>query len=118
MIDMKAAILEGLSLLPVGTAVSFAREEMHLPIIVISDEDYRSHDRADGQDYLVEYICQVDVYAATAAERETLSAAADAALCSMGMKRLSSQDLYDEKAYAYRKHMRYRALLQGDWIYQ
>lgn len=116
--DLKPALLEALAHLPACTAISFAQQEMELPIVVIGDETSRSYARAEGHDYLEEYIFQADVYAASPEERETLSSAVDAAFGSMGLKRLGAQDGYDHTAYAYRKHMRYRALLQGDWIYQ
>ncbi|MBE5787973.1 MAG: DUF3168 domain-containing protein, partial [Clostridiales bacterium] len=95
-----------------------AREENPLPLIVIGDESCRVFARADGQDYLDEYIETVDIFAAGLKELDSLCRAADAALSALGMKRMACQDLYDEQAYAYRKHMRYRALLQGERTYQ
>lgn len=118
MTDMKPAMLSALAHLPACCALSFAEEEMALPIIVIGDELRRVHARADGQDYLEEYVANVDVYAAATEELESLCQDADAALSALGLMRQAAYDLYDDQAWAYRKHMRYRALIQGDTIYQ
>lgn len=118
MIDMKAAMLAALSQLPACTAAAFAREEMALPIITVADADGGVHARADGQSYLEEYIADVDVYAASPEGMEALAMKTDAALSKMGLIRLAQQDFYDEIAYAWRKHLRYRCLLQGEIIYQ
>lgn len=116
--NMKKAILQTLSHLPACTAAAFAGEEMQLPILVIADDMSRVHAQADGQPYLLEYVAAVDVYAADSAQLEGLCSQADQALSALGMRRIANQDLFDQQAWAYRKHMRYRALLQGDWIYQ
>lgn len=118
MIDLKPAMLEALAHLPACTACSFDREEKPLPIIVIGDESHRVFARADGLDYLDEYLCGVDVYAESQEKLEEICREADAALSQLGLKRQACQDLYDEGAYAFRKHMRYRALVRGELIYQ
>ena len=118
MTDVKPAMLAALSHLPACTALSFAREEKSLPIIVIGDESGRTFAQADGQEYLAEYVAAVDIYAADQGELEGLFRETDSALSALGLRRTGCQDLYDEQAYAYRKRLRYRALLQGDLIYQ
>ena len=118
MTDLKPAMLSALAHLPACCALSFAREEMALPIIVIGDESSRVYARADGRDYLEEYVADVDVYAGEAAEMEGLCREADAALSALGLQRIAAQDLFDDQAWAYRKRMRYRALIRGDTIYQ
>ena len=118
MTDLKAAMLEAVAHLPACVRLAFEKEEIALPVIVIGDEECRVFARADGRDYLDEYIAAVDVYAADPKELDALCREADAALSALGMKRMACQDLYDEQAYACRKHMRYRALLQGERIYQ
>jgi len=118
MTDLKPAMLSALAHLPACCALSFAKEEMALPIIVIGDEMNRVYARADGQDYQQEYVASVDVYAADTEKLESLCQDADAALAALGFRRLAAQDFYDDQAWAWRKHMRYRALIQGDTIYQ
>lgn len=118
MIDMKSAMLLSLSHLPACTAAAFAREEMPLPIITLADAGGGVIAQADGESYLEEYIADVDVYAASRENLEDLFLQADQALSQMGLRRIALQDFYDEIAYAWRKHLRYRCLLQGDTIYQ
>ena len=118
MIDLKPAMLSALADLPACTAVTFAHEEFPLPIIVIGDDAGAVYAQADGAPYLEEYLAQVNIYAADPASLETLFQQADAALAALGLRRTHQQDLFDENAYAYRKLLRYRALLQGETIYQ
>ena len=118
MIDMKSAMLLSLSHLPACTAAAFAREEMPLPVITIADAGGGVHAQADGTGYLEEYIADVDVYAPSRESLESLSIQADQALSQMGLRRIAQQGFYDEIAYAWRKHLRYRCLLQGEIIYQ
>ena len=118
MIDMKSAMLLALRNLPACTSAAFAREEMSLPIITVADDSGRVLSQADGNAYLEEYTAAVDIYAATQKELETLSIQADRALSKMGLRRIAQQDFYDEIAYAWRKHLRYRCVLQGSTIYQ
>lgn len=116
--NLKEAMLQALAQLPACTAVSFARKEMQLPILVIGEEENRVHAQADGREYLSEYIGAVDAYAADPDQLQQLCNQADEALSALGMQRIACRDAFDQQAWAYRKHMRYRALLQGDWIYQ
>ena len=48
----------------------------------------------------------------------TAFARQDAALTALGLRRVFAQDLYDDIAYAWRKSMRYRCVMQGDRLYQ
>ena len=118
MIDLKPAMLSALSDLPACTALAFAHEEFPLPIIVIGDDAGRVAAQADSAPYLEEYTAQVNIYAASPASLEALTRQTDAALTALGLRRTHQQDLFDEKACAYRKLLCYRALLQGDTIYQ
>ncbi len=118
MIDLKPAMLSALSGVPACTAAAFAHEEFPLPIVVIGDEAGAVFAQADGEPYLDEYQAAVNIYAADPASLETLSQQTDAALTALGLRRTHQQDLFDEAAYACRKYLRYRALLQGDTIYQ
>ena len=115
---LKPAMLSALAALPACTRRAFALEEFPLPIIVIGDEAGAVYAQADGRPYLEEYVAAVDVYAADPDSLEALARQADAALTALGLRRIHQQDLFDEKAYAYRKLLRYRALLKGDTIYQ
>ena len=74
--------------------------------------------QADGEAYLEECLMAVDVYAATLEEAETLACRADAALDALGLRRTDTHDAYDEGAYAWRKSLRYRAVIPGDTLYQ
>ena len=118
MTDMKSAMLLALKNLPACTAAAFAREEMPLPIITVSDDAGRVLSQADGESYLEEYTAAVDIYAPSQEELESLFLRTDQALSQMGLRRIALQDFYDEIAYAWRKHLRYRCVLQGDIIYQ
>ena len=118
MIDLKPAMLTALAHLPACTALAFSHEEFPLPIIVIGDESGRVSAQADAAPYLEEYVAAVNIYAADPASLETLTSQTDAALTALGLRRGHQQDFFDEKAYAYRKYLRYRALLRGDTIYQ
>ena len=118
MIDLKPTLLGALSALPACTASAFAREEMPLPIITVSDESGGVAAQVDGNAYLEEYLFAVNVYAADPEALSALASQADGALSALGLRRVFQQDLYDERAYAWRKYLRYRALLQGDTIYQ
>ncbi len=118
MIDLKPAMLSALSALPACTALAFAREDPSLPIIVIGDESGRVAAQADGEPYLEEYTAAVNVYAADASTLESLTRQADAALTALGLRRVHQQDFFDDTAWACRKYLRYRALLQGGTIYQ
>ena len=118
MTDMKSAMLLALKNLPACTAAAFAREEMPLPIITVSDDAGRVLSQADGESYLEEYIAAVDIYAPSQEELEILTHQTNQALSQLGLRRIAQQDFYDEIAYAWRKHLRYRCVLQGDIIYQ
>ena len=118
MIDLKPAMLSALSALPACTAAAFAREEMPLPAITVSQEGGGVTARADGEAYLEECLMAVDVYAATPEEAEILAARADAALAALGLSRTETRDEYDETAYAWRKSQRFRAVIHGDTLYQ
>ena len=43
---------------------------------------------------------------------------ADECLAALGLRRIFQQDFFDEQAYAWRKLLRYRCLVQGENIYQ
>ena len=118
MIDLKPAMLNALSALPACTAAAFAREEASLPVITVSQEGGEVTARADGEAYLEEYTMAVDVYAAAPEEAEALAIRADAALSALGLRRADTRDEYDEGAYAWRKTLRYRAVIHGDTLYQ
>ena len=118
MIDMKTAMLLALHDLPACTASAFAREEMPLPIITVADDNGRVLSQADGESYLEEYTAAVDVYASSQEALEHLALQTDQALSQMGLRRIAQQDFYDEIVYAWRKHLRYRCVLQGEIIYQ
>ena len=118
MIDLKSYVLSLLSSVPACTALAYSREDHPLPLIVLSDDSIRVAAQADGQDYLKEYFLSLDVYAAHRASLESLCLEAHQALAEGGLRLADCQDLYDEEACCYRRHLRYRALIQGDTIYQ
>ena len=118
MTDWKPTLLSALSNLPACAAPSFAREEIPLPVIVVADESGGVLAQADGAPLLEEYLFAVNVYGRSPRETEDLAEGADAALTALGLRCVQRQDLYDEEAYAWRKYLRYRAVLKGDLIYQ
>ena len=107
MTDLKPALLDALKDVPAACATAFARQDPALPLIVAGDYQHRVLAQADGEPYQTEYIAAVDVSAAARDEMEAL-----------GLRRVFAQDLYDEIAYAWRKSMRYRCVMQGDRLYQ
>ena len=118
MIDMKPFILQALKDVPACTKAVYAREEAPLPVITVADESCRVLSQADAMPYLEEYVAAVDIYAAGQEEAEMLLAKTDAALASLGFRRVYQQDLYDEEACAFRKCLRYRGVLCGHTMYQ
>lgn len=118
MIDVKAELLFALRELPACCEGAFSEGEPSLPLIVLSDAGGQVLFRAEGAPYLEEYQTAVDVYAANRQGLETLSLQADAALSALGFVRVDCRDLYDEDALAYRKHLRYRARMVGNQVYQ
>lgn len=118
MTDLKPFALSALSALPACTRAAFAREELPLPIITVGDYSGRVLHQADGKTYQEEYVLAVDVYAAGQTERETLCMQADQALEQAGFRRIYQMDFYDETAYAWRKSLRYRTVLQSGKLYQ
>ena len=118
MTDLKPALLTALAGLPACTRAAFAREEPEMPIIVVGDYGGRVIGQADGSAYQEEYVMAVDVYAADQEVLESLCRQADAALDAAGLRRVYETDFYDETAYAWRKSLRYRAVLQSGRLYQ
>lgn len=116
--DVKPDLLQALQGLNVNTAVAFPGKELALPLVVVADEAGRVAAQADGQDYLEEYVAAVDIYAKTQGALDALALRADGALAALGFRRTFQQDLFDETAYAWRKRLRYRALLWQDRVYQ
>ena len=118
MMDWKPVLLEALQGLNARVAAVFPRADLALPLVIVADEDGSVAAQADGRPYLEEYRLAADVYAETQAETEALACQVDAALSALGLRRTLQQDLYDESAHAWRKRLRYRALLRGDTVYQ
>ena len=118
MTDLKPTLLSVLANLPACTRAAFALEEPEMPILVVGDYGGRVIAQADGCAYQEEYVVAVDVYAADQETLESLCRQADAALEAAGLRRVYQTDFYDETAYAWRKGLRYRAVLQGGKLYQ
>ena len=118
MIDLKPAVLAALSALPACTREAYEAGKTPLPLVVISDAERKVVSRADGADYLEEYQIAADVYALSAGGAETLCQSTDAALCALGLKRVSMTAEFDEAPYAFHDRMLYRALLRGETLYQ
>ena len=118
MINLKPTLLHALSSLPSVVVAAFPIQEYALPVITVADERGGVSAQADGQDYLEEYIFVLNVYAASMEEMEALSCQADECLAALGLRRIFQQDFFDEQAYAWRKLLRYRCLVQGENIYQ
>lgn len=118
MTDLKPALLSALSGLPAAAVTAWPRREHPLPLIVISDESGGVFAQADGRPCLEEYLFSVSIYAANPVQTEALAEQTDQSLSALGLRCQHRQDLYDEDARAYRKYMRYRAVLKNDLIYQ
>ena len=116
--DIKPDLLRALQRLNANTAAAFPGKELALPLVVVADETGRGAAQADGWAYLEEYVAAVDIYAHTQTAADALALQADGILTALGFRRTFQQDLYDEAAYAWRKRLRYRALLRNDTIYQ
>ncbi|MBQ9263738.1 MAG: hypothetical protein IJ189_05945 [Clostridia bacterium] len=118
MTDLKPTVLTALNALPACTALAFAREEQSLPIITVADENISIFAQADGTPYLEEHILRIDIYTAAQSEASSLAGQTDAALTALGLRLTASQESFDEAAYAWRRQLRYRALIHQDTIYQ
>ena len=118
MIDLKPTLLSALATLPAHITASFPQADLPLPVIAVSDEAGGVLAQADGLPCLDEYLIAVNIYAADAAGAEALASQADEALTALGLRCRHRQDFFDEEARAYRKYLRYRAVLKQNLIYQ
>lgn len=118
MTDLKPALLSALSGLNARCVTGFPQQEYALPLIVVSDEGGGVIAQADGAPCLEEYLFSVSVYAANPVQTESLAEQTDQSLSALGLRCQHWQDLYDEDARAYRKYLRYRAVLKNGLIYQ
>ena len=118
MTDLKPTVLQALSRLPARAALSFARDEAPLPAVTVAEENVSVFARADGEPYLEEHTLSLDVYAASQGALAALSLAADEAMTALGLRLTAAQEAFDETAYAWRKTLRYRALVHQNTIYQ
>ena len=116
--DLEAAMLLALGSLPACSQSAFEKDELPLPLIVVSQENRRVLARADGAPYLEEAEVSAHVYAKTLTELNALSRQAHEALTAMGLSCLSQARDHDETAWAYHHLFRYRAVIHGDTIYQ
>lgn len=118
MIDLKSTLLSALAPLEAHVTASFPQADIPLPVITVADEAGGVLAQADGLPCLDEYLMAVNIYAAGADEAEALARQADSLLTALGLRCRHRQDFYDEEARAYRKYLRYRAVLKQDLIYQ
>ena len=118
MADLKPAILQALSALPAAVTTAHPGREYALPLITVAEDGCAVSEQADGWPYLEEYACSVHIYAGNPQTLESLTAQTDAALTTLGLRRVFRQDLFDEEAYAWHKALRYRAVLHADTLYQ
>ena len=118
MTDIKALALAALSALPASVTDACGAAEEALPVITLEEEQASVFRQADGRPYLYEHVLSVQIYARTAAERDSLFHSAEATLSEAGLRLVSAQNLWDEAARAYRKSARFRCLSHHQTICQ
>lgn len=89
-----------------------------LPCISFYEINNRESAQADGAEYLTEVEYMIDCWATTPEETATMGAAVDTQLATLRLKRVFAYDLYEPETAIHHKTMRYRALIQGNTIYQ
>ena len=70
----------------------------------------RALEQADAREYLTENYYTVDIWANGPATLATAAAEIDALLAGAGLRRTSSQDLYEEGPRLHHRSLRYRAV--------
>ncbi len=96
----------------------YPQGEENVPCVTWYESNNREYAQADGNEYLTEVEYTVDCWATTPEETATMGAAVDTALATLRLKRTFSYDLYESDTRVHHKNMRYRALTQGNTIYQ
>jgi len=89
-----------------------------VPCVAYREAGNRTHARADGAEALRELEYAVDVWGLGAGEVRLIADAVDGALVGAGFKRAQAMDLFEEKTRYFRRAARYRALSDGDRLYQ
>lgn len=89
-----------------------------LPCISFYEINNREASQADGLEYLTEVEYMVDCWAITPEETATMGAEVDAQMSALRLKRVFAYDLFEPDTGIHHKTMRYRALIQGNTIYQ
>ena len=103
-----------------GYSVSYAfpQEPVSLPCVSFYESLNREYAQADGNEYLTEVEYTIDIWAMTPEATATMGAAVDVKMATLRLKRTFSYDLYEADTRVHHKNMRYRALIQGNTIYQ
>jgi hypothetical protein len=103
-----------------GYAVSYfhPQEPASFPCMSFYETQNREYAQADGNEYLTEVEYTIDCWATTPEATATMGNAVDTALATLRLKRTFSYDLYEADTRVHHKNMRYRALIQGNTIYQ
>ena len=96
----------------------YPQDGFTLPCITWRESNNREYAQADGNEYLTEVEYTVDCWATTPEETATMGAAVDVKMATLRLKRTFSYDLYEADTRVHHKNMRYRALIQGNTIYQ
>lgn len=96
MIDIKPILAEKLGdLAPVG--LSFGRVGRRLPALILTETENSARIVLNGRERVSRIAVQIDVYAQTARETETLAAAVSERLTALGLRRSLSQLLTNEE---------------------
>ncbi|NLD59235.1 MAG: DUF3168 domain-containing protein [Clostridiales bacterium] len=89
-----------------------------VPCVAYREAGNRTHARADGKEALKEVEYAIDVWSLSAEEMRSIADAVDEALAGAGFRRAQAMDLFEEKTRYFRRAARYRALSDGDRLYQ
>ena len=89
-----------------------------VPCVAYREAGNRTHARADGAEALRELEYAIDVWSLSAEEARRIADAVDFALVGAGFRRAQAMDLFEEKTRYFRRAARYRALSDGDRLYQ
>ena len=116
--SLQAEVLTALSSTGYTVLYIYPQGEANIPCITWYESNNREWAQADGNEYLTEVEYTVDCWAMTPEATATMGAAVDVKMATLRLKRTFSYDLYEADTRVHHKNMRYRALIQGNTIYQ
>lgn len=93
-------------------------QDAALPRITFFENLNREWAQTDGWEAITEVEYTIDLWALTPEKTAEMALAVDEALAALGLKRTFSYDLHEQDTRVHHKHMRYRALIYDNTIYQ